>query len=355
MSPSAARAYSRRRCASRQRTLTNAIAVAVGNDANTDAGVRDAGAGAEHGCVCRSPFDGVGRVASRPGYPAEPAARSRPFGRVSLAPPLPSVAARSACPAARFAHRRCRADTLAARFDGTGVFTAVSSSRRRCAPRSSSTSPRSPWPAAGSASARRRGTPCVAGDGFAVHRAPHCVVHRWPHQCGHHRHRLRQRAAHDCPRLRPHRPPLKRRGGSRAHPAPAAIPSSLSLGFQAIATPCGVQFSHRNAPMVPSTPSARLTCIPVRSQRHETPRLCRIACSLSAYTPLSHPCRRMPAPDRENTHSDCTRLPSVRRRVTVNNQFECGLSKTRRRDSAQRCGPRPWPPHPHSEAPTPAG
>ena len=30
----------------------------------------------------------VGRVASRPGYPVEPAARSRPFGRVSLAPPL---------------------------------------------------------------------------------------------------------------------------------------------------------------------------------------------------------------------------------------------------------------------------
>ena len=47
-----------------------------------------------------------GRVASRPGYPAEPAARSWPFGRVSLAPPLASLAARSACPAARCAHRR---------------------------------------------------------------------------------------------------------------------------------------------------------------------------------------------------------------------------------------------------------
>ena len=32
----------------------------------------------------------IGRVASRPGYPAEPAARSRPCGRVSLAPPLAS-------------------------------------------------------------------------------------------------------------------------------------------------------------------------------------------------------------------------------------------------------------------------
>ena len=39
-----------------------------------------------------------GRVASRPGYPAEPAARSRPFGRVSLAPPFASLTARSACP-----------------------------------------------------------------------------------------------------------------------------------------------------------------------------------------------------------------------------------------------------------------
>ena len=43
----------------------------------------------------------VGRVASRPGYPVEPAARSRPFGRVSLAPPFASLTARSACPAAR--------------------------------------------------------------------------------------------------------------------------------------------------------------------------------------------------------------------------------------------------------------
>ena len=82
------------------------------------------------------------------GYPAEPAARSRPFGRVSLAPPLPSVAARSACPAARCARRRCRAGTVAARFDRIVRRTAAVSSRRRYAPRSSGTSPRSPWPAA---------------------------------------------------------------------------------------------------------------------------------------------------------------------------------------------------------------
>ena len=36
-----------------------------------------------------------------------PAARFPPFGRVSLALPLRSVAARTACPAARFAHRLC--------------------------------------------------------------------------------------------------------------------------------------------------------------------------------------------------------------------------------------------------------
>ena len=49
-------------------------------------------------CLAHSLLD-FGRVASRPGYPAEPAARSRPFGRVSLAPPLASLSARSACPA----------------------------------------------------------------------------------------------------------------------------------------------------------------------------------------------------------------------------------------------------------------
>ena len=49
-------------------------------------------------CLAHSLLD-LGRVASRPGYPAEPAARSRPFGRVSLAPPLASLSARSACPA----------------------------------------------------------------------------------------------------------------------------------------------------------------------------------------------------------------------------------------------------------------
>ena len=149
-------------------------------DAGVDAGVDDAddlgdaGAGAEHGCVCVSPFGGVGRPASRPGSPLQ--SRCARFPLRSLSPPLPSVAARSAYPAVRYAHRRCRTDTPAARFDGAGVFTAGSSSRRRYLPRSSVTSPRSPWPAAGNASARRASTPCVAGDGFAVHRRPHCPM-----------------------------------------------------------------------------------------------------------------------------------------------------------------------------------
>ena len=137
-----------------------------------------------------------------------------------------------------------------AAFDYLVGTTAASSSRRRFAQRSSQTSPRSPWPAApatGIASSSARGTPCVAGAGFAAHRlahsppqcslhsfarscgarphfAPHRVVHRCPHQCGHRRLRLRQRAAHDCLRLPPHRPPLNRRGGSPSPASPASIP-----------------------------------------------------------------------------------------------------------------------------------
>ena len=95
-----------------------------------------------------------------------------------------------------------------------------------------------------------RCTPCLAGAGFAAHRgahrpshrslhscgrscgahphfAPHRVVHRSPHQCGHRPRCLRQRAAHDCLRLRPHPPPLNRRGRSPPPPSPASIPPSL--------------------------------------------------------------------------------------------------------------------------------
>ena len=124
------------------------------------------------------------------------------------------------------------------------------SSRRRFAPRSSQTSPRSPWPAApaaGIASGSARCTRAPPGAGFAAHRlahhpaqysphscgrscgarphfAPHRAVHWCPHDCGHRRLRLRQRAAHDCLRLPPHRPPLNRRGGSPPPASPASIP-----------------------------------------------------------------------------------------------------------------------------------
>ena len=131
--------------------------------------------------------------------------------------------------------------------------TAAVSSRRRFAQRSSRPPPRSPWPAApaaGIASARSGAPRASPGAGFAAHRlahhpaqspphscgrscgarphfAPHRAVHCCPHQCGQHRLRLRQRAAHDCPRLRPYRPPLNRRGGSPPPASPASIPPSL--------------------------------------------------------------------------------------------------------------------------------
>ncbi len=71
-----------------------------------DADAEQGGADDRYGFAV--PFDEAGRVASRPGFPAEPAARSRPCGRVSLAPPVASLSARSACPAARFARLRRR-------------------------------------------------------------------------------------------------------------------------------------------------------------------------------------------------------------------------------------------------------
>ena len=97
--------------------------------------------------------------------------------------------------------------------------------RARRGPRLARPSPAAP--ATGCASASSRRTPCVAGAGFAPHRPPHRAVQQCPHSRGHHRLRLRQRAAHACPRLRPHRPPLKRRGGSPPPASPASMPPSL--------------------------------------------------------------------------------------------------------------------------------
>ncbi len=124
----------------------------------------------------------------------------------------------------------CRADTVVVTFDGIGNVTAVSSSRRRYAPRSSRNSLRSPWlatPAAGFASARRRRTPCVAGAGFAVHRAALRAGQSCPHKCGHFRQRFRRRAPHDPVQYPRRFRPLKRRGGSDPPASPASIPPSL--------------------------------------------------------------------------------------------------------------------------------
>ena len=199
------------------------------SEADDDGEDDDAVRGADDVDQCDNHYVQVGRAASRPGFPFQSPLRSDFLCNPSRLRSL-TLTARSACPAARYAPRRVPVDTAGTSFDGTGRVTAASSSRRRCAPRSSRNSPRSPWPAApasGFASARRRRTSCVAGAGFAAHLAPHCAVHRCPHKCGHLRPSLRQRAAHFCLRLRPHCPPLKRRGGSLPPASPTSIPPAL--------------------------------------------------------------------------------------------------------------------------------
>ena len=152
-----------------------------GDDDSGDAraGVGDDGAdsdGADDEDAFADARDEAGRVASRPGYPAEPAARSRPFGRVSLAPPLPPVAARSACPAAR------------------SLTAAAGPTPWRQGSTASSTDP--PWsPRAGAA---RR-----AHQGLRLARP------------------RRLRRPRDSPRLRPGRHPVPRRCRLRLAPAPA--------------------------------------------------------------------------------------------------------------------------------------
>ena len=125
-SPATARAPSpsrdaRRQCAGRSDHVVDVggddgdVADAGRGDSDADDGAEhDAHGGAEDGYPCGEPYDEAGRVASRPGYPAEPAARSRPFGRVSLAPPFASLTARSACPAARSRSPPCALPSPAA-------------------------------------------------------------------------------------------------------------------------------------------------------------------------------------------------------------------------------------------------
>ena len=179
---------------------------------------------------------------------------------------------------------------------------ASSSSRRRYAPRSSPSSLRSPpppTPVAGIAPARRGSTPCVAGAGFAAHRALHRARQCCPHDCGQRRRRLRQRAAHDCPRLRPLRPPLSRRVGSPPPGSPASIPPSLSLGFVAIWTPFGVSVSHRNAAGCRARHGVTGDALRVpinHMRRQNAPGASRSERVLQSTRVLSHSCHRVASP-----------------------------------------------------------
>ena len=69
--------------------------------------------------------------------------------------------------------------------------------------------------------------------------------------------RLRQRAAHDCQRLPPHRPPLNRRGGSPPPASPASIPRTWMQQDWPFRTARGGLGSH--------TPRSRLRVRAVRA------------------------------------------------------------------------------------------
>ena len=240
----------------------------VADDADAD--------GAEDGERCAVRDDGSGRVASRPGYPAEPAARSRPFGRVSLAPPFASLTARSACPAARCAHRRCRTDTLGASFDRIVRRTAASSSRRRFAPRSSRCSPRSPF--AG-----------CAGCGHHHGSPPQHSVRR---RC-----RLRRppaRAPHDAPPGAPVSPLVRAllrsapRTSLRTAPCSRVRTGADSAAGAAVAvprtTPCSIRRTSRRSSAAAAPMSRR------RRRRFPELRCCSIGCpdrrgGLGSHTP----------------------------------------------------------------------
>ena len=178
--------------------------------------------------------------------------------------------------------------------------TVVASSRRRCAPRSSGTSPRSPWPgapAAGIASARRGGTPCAAGVGFAVHRLAHHPAHRrlrscarscgasahlaphragqsCPHQCGHRRRRCRHSAAHDPVQHPLHVPPLNRRAGSDEAPSPATISRTSMLPIGRPGPPGAALVLTPHASVMLAPPCASLLCAPRPRRCLPTPRCC---------------------------------------------------------------------------------
>ena len=160
--------------------------------------------------------------------------------------------------AVRCAHRRCRDDTPLPRFDGVVPVTVVSSSRRRCAPRSSRCSLRSPWtaaPAAGNASARRGGTSCTTGPGFAVHRLAHHPAHRRLRSCARSCGTLRARRSAPRPavasaQVRTAPPPPPAACCARLPAAPPAPPATHSpwrlpsAGFAGVDSPVALPRIH---------------------------------------------------------------------------------------------------------------
>ena len=124
------------------RSVAGHVRAAVdGEAADTPGTLADAGDAADADDVgrCAGCDDGFGRVASRPGSPLKsPAAGAASDNRCDPSRLRALRALRAdACPAARYARRRCRAGTFDRSFDCTLTGTAAFSSRRRSAPRSS--------------------------------------------------------------------------------------------------------------------------------------------------------------------------------------------------------------------------
>ena len=123
---------------------------AVADDAGAvGAGERDGGDGdgddgAEDGYGFADAYVESGRVASRPGFPLQSPLRSDFRCNPSRLRSLRSLRAPLARQLASLA-AACRSDTLAAKCNRIARVTAVSSSRRRFAARSSRLSPRSPF------------------------------------------------------------------------------------------------------------------------------------------------------------------------------------------------------------------
>ena len=175
---------------------------------------------------------------------------------------------------------------------------AVSSSHRRFAPRSSRSSPRSPWPAAPAAvlaSAWCRYTSRRAGVGFAVHRLAHSAVHECPEKCGQLRalrHALVPAQVRTLVRAPPPEPPAPcralRLSVVSAPPAAQSPRRHPSAGFAGTVSPIVDAASRclhgrrRRLVLTPhalaaqSTARARLSCRFSRKRRQRPPGCCWI-------------------------------------------------------------------------------